>query len=165
MSDNKEKPEHTGKGEVPEADKPKKKKSGSSGVNTTRHKKKAMIAALTSSLGIVSSAADSVGIGRATHYDWMNNDPKYKAEVEAISERAIDFAETSLLTQIKEKQAAATIFYLKTKGKSRGYIETHVNINKDVADLGDFTDEELDLIAREGHAGFKKVSADRKGEA
>ena len=37
---------------------------------------------------------------------------------------ALDFAETSLHEQIKDKVPSSTIFYLKTKGKRRGYIET-----------------------------------------
>ena len=87
------------------------------------HTKKAMIEALEKSLGIVSTAAKQVGISRDTHYRWMSGDEDYKAEVEELSEVALDFVESQLFKQIKEGNTAASIFYLKTKGKKRGYIE------------------------------------------
>ncbi len=85
--------------------------------------KKAMIEALEKSLGIVSIACKAVGIARQTHYEWFNEDPKYKASVEAVAEIALDFAESKLHKQIEKEDTIATIFYLKTKGKKRGYIE------------------------------------------
>ena len=85
--------------------------------------KKGMVDALEKSLGVVTSACKSVGISRETHYRWLREDDEYKNMVESISDIALDFAETQLQKQIKEGSTAATIFYLKTKGKKRGYIE------------------------------------------
>jgi hypothetical protein len=85
--------------------------------------KKGMVDALEKSLGVVTSACKSVGISRETHYRWLREDDEYKIMVESISDIALDFAETQLQKQIKEGSTAATIFYLKTKGKKRGYIE------------------------------------------
>jgi len=85
--------------------------------------KKAMVEALEKSLGIVTTACKSVGISRETHYRWLREDNNYKKEVEALADVAIDFAESQLHKQIKEGNSTATIFYLKTKGKKRGYIE------------------------------------------
>lgn len=92
-------------------------------MDKTEHHKKAMIEALEKSLGVVTAACKSVGIGRTTHYMWMEQDPEYKRAVEEISDVALDFAETHLHKQIKEGSSTSTIFYLKTKGKKRGYIE------------------------------------------
>jgi len=89
---------------------------------TVQHKK-AMLDALEKSLGVVTSACKTVGIGRTTHYLWMDSDPEYKAAVDSIADVAIDFAESQLHKQIKEGNSTATIFFLKTKGKKRGYIE------------------------------------------
>lgn len=86
-------------------------------------KKIAMLNALEKSLGIVTTAAKNVGIHRQTHYDWMKKDEDYKKAVEEINEVALDFAESSLHKQIADKVPTSTIFYLKTKGKKRGYIE------------------------------------------
>ena len=85
--------------------------------------KTAMLEALEKSLGIVTTACQSVGIDRATHYRWMRSDMEYKAAVESIADRVLDFAESHLHGLIKDKNPAAVIFYLKTKGKARGYVE------------------------------------------
>lgn len=85
--------------------------------------KKAMIEALEKSLGVVTTAAKAVGIDRSTHYGWYNNDPEYRAAVDSISDIALDFAESQLHKQIKGGEVSSTIFYLKTKGKKRGYVE------------------------------------------
>jgi len=102
--------------------------------------KKAMIEALKKSLGIVSTACESVGISRQTHYRWLKEDPEYKELTEDISEHAIDFVESKLFEKIEGVQMGkeidghtviydlapsdtAIIFYLKTKAKKRGYIE------------------------------------------
>ena len=86
-------------------------------------KKAAMIRALTKSLGIVTTACKEVGIDRSLHYRWMNEDEKYRAEVESLADVALDFAESMLHKQIQAQDTAATIFYLKCRGKKRGYVE------------------------------------------
>jgi len=96
----------------------------------TALKKAAMLKALEKSLGVVTIACKDVGIERTTHYDWMKNDEQYKQKVEELADVAIDFAESMLHKQIQDKDTVATIFYLKTKGKRRGYIERQdVNIS------------------------------------
>ena len=85
--------------------------------------KKAMLEALEKSLGIVTSACKSVDISRETHYRWLREDAEYKAAVDALSDVALDFAESQLHKQIKDGNSTATIFFLKTKGKKRGYVE------------------------------------------
>ena len=83
-----------------------------------------MLQALEKSLGIVTTAAKTAGIDRTTHYEWMKTDEEYKKAVESIGDGVLDFAESSLHKLIKDGNPASTIFYLKTKGKKRGYIET-----------------------------------------
>ncbi len=91
--------------------------------NKTDTKKEAMLEALERSLGIVTTACNAVGINRSTHYDWMRKDSEYKQAVKSIEDRTLDFAESHLHKLIKEGNPAATIFFLKTKGKARGYVE------------------------------------------
>jgi len=85
--------------------------------------KKAMLEALERSLGIVSTACKNVGISRETHYRWLREDENYKTQVEDISNFTLDFVESQLHKQIMDGEVSSTIFYLKTKGKKRGYIE------------------------------------------
>ena len=91
--------------------------------NISNTKKEDMLDALERSLGIVSTAAKMVSIDRSTHYAWMKADAEYKKAVESISDSVLDFAESHLYKLVKEGNPAATIFFLKTKGKKRGYIE------------------------------------------
>jgi len=104
--------------------------------------KKAMVQALEKSLGIVTTASLQVGISRKTHYQWLKEDEEYKEAVEDLSNAALDYAESKLFEKISgvEVQSGydkngepiiysqppsdtAIIFFLKTKGKKRGYIE------------------------------------------
>lgn len=87
------------------------------------HSKKEMLEALERTLGVVTTAAKTCNIARTTHYRWLREDEEYMEAVKDIQESAIDFAESSLHQQIKEKIPSSTIFYLKTKGKNRGYVE------------------------------------------
>jgi hypothetical protein len=82
-----------------------------------------MIDALIKTLGIVTSACIKAEINRDTHYEWLKDDPEYAKSVSDVAEIAIDFAESSLHKQISEHDTTATIFYLKCRGKKRGYIE------------------------------------------
>lgn len=83
----------------------------------------AFLVVLEKSLGIVSVAAARHGIHRNTHYNWMKANATYKELAESITDVAIDLAESMLLQNIRSGEVASIIFYLKTKGKKRGYVE------------------------------------------
>ncbi len=91
--------------------------------NKTLHNKKALLEALEKTLGIVTTACKAVGVSRVTYYDYYKTDKEFKASVDDLSNVALDFAESQLHKQIKDGIPSSTIFYLKTKGKKRGYIE------------------------------------------
>ena len=86
-------------------------------------KKNAMLQALESSLGVVTTAARSAGIDRRTHYRWMQEDEQYAEQVRGIKDLSLDFVESQLFKRIKDGDTTSMIFYLKTQGKKRGYIE------------------------------------------
>jgi len=92
-------------------------------MNKTEHIKKALIEALEKSLGVVTTACKNVGVGRTTYYDWYNNDDVFRKNVDELQSVALDMAESQLHKQILDGNTSATIFYLKTKGKKRGYVE------------------------------------------
>lgn len=85
--------------------------------------KKRMVEALKATKGIVTAASEASGVPRSTHYTWMNDDPEYKQAVEDAQEVAIDFVEGKLISLIEGGDTASTIFFMKTRGKKRGYIE------------------------------------------
>ena len=85
--------------------------------------KRAQIEALEKSLGVVTTACRTSGVARSTHYKWMQEDAEYAAACNELENIALDFAESQLHKQIKDGNPTATIFFLKTKGKKRGYIE------------------------------------------
>tara|TARA_R110001632_G_scaffold41333_3_gene103792 strand:+ start:1711 stop:2061 length:351 start_codon:yes stop_codon:yes gene_type:complete len=92
-------------------------------MNKTEQHKKAIIEALEKHLGIVTTACRIVGVGRTTYYGWLNDDEEFAKQVEDIQNVALDFAESQLHKQIGDGNTSATIFYLKTKGKGRGFVE------------------------------------------
>lgn len=85
--------------------------------------KKAMLAALEKTLGVVTPACLEVGIARSTHYRWMEEDEKYKKDVESLLDFQIDFVESKLFENINNGDTTSAIFYLKTKARHRGYVE------------------------------------------
>ena len=91
--------------------------------NSTVIKKTAFLAKMRATLGNITASCKEAEIDRKTYYNWLEADPDFKQAVEDINEESVDFAESSLKQQIKDGDTTATIFYLKTKGKKRGYVE------------------------------------------
>tara|TARA_R110000744_G_scaffold120306_4_gene224160 strand:- start:19 stop:390 length:372 start_codon:yes stop_codon:yes gene_type:complete len=101
-------------------------------MNKTEHSKKAILEALEKSLGIVTTACKKVGVGRTQYYNWLKDDLEFATQVDDIQNIALDFAESKLHEQIGDNNTSATIFYLKTKGKKRGYIErSEIDVSTD----------------------------------
>ena len=102
------------------------------------------LTALKQSKGIIYVACNNVGINRTTYYRWLEDYPDFKAKVEEINEAAIDFVESKLLEKVNGVQVykgvdeetgeeiiynlppsdTAIIFFLKTRAKKRGYVES-----------------------------------------
>jgi len=101
-------------------------------LNRFNSKKKRMLRALEKTMCIVTTAARMARINPATHYYWLNTDEAYASEVEILMNKPLDLAESKLLKAIEEGQIAAIIFYLKCKGKKRGYVE-----RQEIVEMGD----------------------------
>jgi len=95
----------------------------------TKVNKKALIVAMQKCLGVVTQACKMVNVSRDTYYTYYNEDPEFKRACDDCSEIALDFAESKLHKQIEDNVPTSTIFFLKTKGKNRGYIERFENDN------------------------------------
>ncbi len=100
----------------------------------TRRQNK-VLEALKDTMGIVSQACEKAGIDRKTFYKWKEQEADFAERVAEITERQIDFVESSLLKLVRECNPTAVIFYLKTKGKERGYSERIEVTGKDGKDL------------------------------
>jgi len=85
--------------------------------------KKNLLDALEEALGVVSTACKMIGCSRNTFYTYYKNDPEFKAQVDDLQNYALDMVESELHKQIIDGNTTATIFYLKTKGKKRGFVE------------------------------------------
>jgi hypothetical protein len=93
-------------------------------MNDKRDKgKPKMLEALEKYWGIVTHACRAAGISRQAHYRWLAEDPEYKEACEQMADIALDNVEHELFKQIRDRIPSSTIFYLKTKGKKRGYVE------------------------------------------
>jgi hypothetical protein len=111
---------------------------------------------------VVETACQKAGVGRRTHYDWLKKDEKYAAAVAEVDDVAIDFGESQLyklmrgytlpdtkvflnsyskqpivvpITKHIGTDASAVIFFLKTRGKKRGYVERSELTGKDGAPI------------------------------
>lgn len=104
--------------------------------NNQNKRKKQVLEALRQNKGIISKACAQVGMSRRTYYEFLNSDPEFEREAADAQEIALDHVEGKLhelidgVTVVGENgvyqqppNVTATIFYLKTKGKKRGYVE------------------------------------------
>ena len=71
--------------------------------------------------GVICVACEATGISRSTYYVWYNQDPEFRERVEEVMEAQIDYVESKLMNLINAGDTTATIFYLKTKGRRRGW--------------------------------------------
>jgi hypothetical protein len=90
-------------------------------MNNPEYNKKKLLEALEKSLGIVTGACKEVGISRNQFYIYYRSDPEFKKAVDDINEITLDFAENQLLKKIKEGSERSILFYMKYKGRKRGY--------------------------------------------
>lgn len=119
-----------------------------------------MLDALKLSMAIVAPACEMVGIDRKTHYNWLKDDPGYKAEVEALIERTFDFVETKMVERINAGSDTMLIWYSKTKMKSRGFIErTEVEVTEKPAFIVKDSDKGATKVMDVIH---KKTGTDNK---
>lgn len=74
-------------------------------------------------MGNVSELCKLVNISRQTYYDWLKKDKGFAKAIKDEEEGLIDFVESQAFSLIKAKNPTMCIFFLKCKGKDRGYIE------------------------------------------
>lgn len=113
----------------------------------TKKDRDCFIEALKLGKGIIEEACKATGVPRRTYYNWLEVHKDFAEQVADVKEIAIDFVEGKLFKQIEDDNITGIIFFLKTIGKKRGYVERQENINRnvdDAIDLSNLTDKELD---------------------
>lgn len=90
-----------------------------------RYKAQDVADAITKSKGMITYAAKMLGCNRSTVHSYVNNFEVCREAVADARAGMLDNAELQLANQIQDGNITAIIFYLKTIGKHRGYIERH----------------------------------------
>lgn len=85
--------------------------------------KKKLLGQLQQCKGTITTACINSGISRTTFYEYYNLDSDFRDKVMEVQEASIDHVENMLMKKIDEGDTTAIIFYLKTKGRKRGYNE------------------------------------------
>lgn len=93
-------------------------------------KTKHVIEVLEKMRGNKKRAAIELGINRMTLHRYIEKSPTVKAAYLDIKEGAIDDAELMLESRMQQSDTLL-IFYLKTQGKGRGYVERVEQTGKD----------------------------------
>jgi hypothetical protein len=105
--------------------------------------------------GVFTSACKAANIGTCLAYRWRKEDAKFDADVKAAVEQAtntfLDMAETRLVEAVNQGKTAELIFSLKTKGKSRGYVE------RTETDHGVRDDSKAHITLSIGHKDIKDI--------
>lgn len=81
----------------------------------------------------ITQTCTALGISRKTFYEWKEKKKKLDEGLKEVDESILDWAESKLVEHINNNDLQALIFFLRTKGKKRGYVEkteTDVNINQ-----------------------------------
>jgi hypothetical protein len=85
--------------------------------------KEEILVAIKQFRGIVTSICNNLQISRQAFYERANRDEEIITALKNAREEIIDFAETKLVELIRDGNANAIFFYLKTVGRDRGYVE------------------------------------------
>ena len=105
--------------------------------------KKLFLQELKNCFGVIQDACDVVGIHVSTYDRWFKEDEDFAKKANEIIGTQIFFVESKLFKKVKEGSLDGIKFYLKCKGKHRGWIEgdniiiQQTNVNQ-VVDLKEF---------------------------
>lgn len=87
------------------------------------HTAEQVIDAIHEAHGLPTLAAQKLGIAVSTIYNYINRYPTIKKALDDERNVWVDIAESELIKLIKKGNVQAIMFFLKTVGKSRGYVE------------------------------------------
>lgn len=113
-----------------------------------------IIQAIGESNGLLTLAASKAGVSYRTIERYVKEFPEVAEAVQHAKETMLDYAESKLYGLMREGNVVSILFFLKTQGKPRGYIERVETTGKDGApligkDVRDMSDEELAVLIAE----------------
>lgn len=76
----------------------------------------------------ISATCEALNISRQSFYNYRDSNEKLREQLEEADEARLDFAESKLIEHINDGDVTSLIFFLKTKGKGRGYVERTENV-------------------------------------
>jgi len=123
-----------------------------SSTKSTNIKKKQFLEVFEKKAANITLTCKAIQIDRKTYYNWYNNDEEFRQKVDEVRESLIDFTESKLMELIQEGNVVAILFFLKTIGKNRGYVEKQ-EIEIDKIESIKKIEEEITKMAN----GYKKT--------
>lgn len=100
---------------------------------TLEGRKQNFLKLLQKNYGVVTKTCQDMGMSRVAYYNWMNDDMDFRKAVEDITDVVLDMVEQKLFEKIDEKSEKSIHFFLKHRGKKRGYEES-LNIETNQVD-------------------------------
>lgn len=76
-------------------------------------KKKAFLAAMNETGGMIATSSERVGVSRMTILNWRKSDPEFDEQIRAIKDKTNEYVESQLMTLIRQGTPSAIYFYLK----------------------------------------------------
>ena len=106
--------------------------------------RKQIIAALKSTGGFITYAANALGCNYTTVERYIRDDPSIGVEQQQIKENRLDLAESELIKLMKAGEYQAVQFYLKYMGRNRGYIKAQkIELTDDLSKLMEEADNRI----------------------
>jgi len=103
--------------------------------------RKQVVEALEATGGFITHAADALGCNYRTIETYIKKDPSLADTITHIQENRLDIAEDVVMTAMKDKKEmkealSAAKYYLKYKGRGRGYIKHQkIEVAEDLSKL------------------------------
>ena len=108
-----------------------------------------IVAVLEQTKGLPAVTAERLGCSVSTLYNYAGRYARVKEAMQHQKEKRLDIAEGQLWTLINAGNLTAIIFYLKTQGKARGYVE-NLRVEVGGEDLDAAIENELARLAGRG---------------
>jgi len=89
-------------------------------------KKNRILKLLSENLGIITPVLKKVKVSYTTYKKWITEDNDFSERIEEVENEQFDFVENILFENIKDGDRTSVIFYLKSRGGSRRYVDKQV---------------------------------------